>query len=151
MLMTTERLRLRPFNEDDLDALHRIWSDPATIWWGAFSSIDQSRQLLARAIANGWVAVENEGVIIGDVFVRPSRHDAGALELGYHFVSSEWGKGFATEACRGVLSTVSRQRVQAPIVRDNARSRRVATKLGMAIVGQVMEGGLLHDLWEIRL
>jgi RimJ/RimL family protein N-acetyltransferase len=131
--------------------LHRIWSDPATIWWGALTSIDQSRQLLARAIANGWIAVEHEGVVVGDVFIRTSKHDAEALELGYHFVSSAWGKGFATEACRAVLSTLSGLRVQAPIVRDNIRSRRVATKLGMAIVGQVMEAGLLHDLWEVRL
>jgi [ribosomal protein S5]-alanine N-acetyltransferase len=151
MLVTTERLTLRFFNEDDLDALHRIWSDPATIWWGALTSIEQSRQLLSRAIASGWIAVEHEGSVIGDVFVRPSKQDSGALELGYHFLSSEWGRGFATEACRGVLSTVRGQRVQAPIVRDNARSRRVATKLGMAIVGQVMEAGLLHDLWEVRL
>lgn len=73
------------------------------------------------------------------------------LNSAIHFVSSEWGKGFATEACQAVLATVSAQRVQAPIVPANSRSRRVATKLGMAVVGQVMEAGLLHDLWEVRL
>ena len=151
MLITTERLTLRPFEEADLNALHRIWSDPATIWWGALTSIDESRRLLARAIANGWIAVAHEGFVIGDVFIRASKHDAEALELGYHFISSEWGKGFATEACRAVLATVSAQRVQAPIVPANFRSRRVATKLGMAVVGQVVEAGLLHDLWEVRL
>lgn len=83
MLITTERLTLRPFEEADLDALHRIWSDPATIWWGALTSIDESRRLLARAIANGWIAVVHEGIVIGDVFIRPSKHDVEALELGY--------------------------------------------------------------------
>jgi RimJ/RimL family protein N-acetyltransferase len=151
MLITTERLTLRPFEEADLDALHRIWSDPTTIWWGALTSIDESRRLLARAIANSWIAVVHEGIVIGDVFIRPSKHDVEALELGYHFVSSEWGKGLATEACQGVLARLSGQRVQAPIVPANSRSRRVATKLGMAVVGQVMEAGLLHDLWEVRL
>jgi RimJ/RimL family protein N-acetyltransferase len=88
---------------------------------------------------------------VGDVFVSPSKHDLDAVALGYHFVSSEWGKGFATEACHAVLATINGQRVQAWIVPDNARSRRVATKLGMIIVGQVIEARLLHDLWEVRL
>ena len=151
MVLSTDRLRLRHFNCDDLIALHRIWSDPATIWWGAITSLDESRRLLSRAIEHGWLAVEHAEIVVGDVFIRPSKHDADALELGYHFVSSEWGKGFATEACRAVLATVSSRRVQAAIVPDNFRSRRVATKLGMTIVGQVMEAGLLHDLWEVRL
>jgi RimJ/RimL family protein N-acetyltransferase len=151
MVITTERLRLRHFNDGDLAALHQIWSDPATIWWGAITSIEETKRILSRAIEIGWFAVEHDGVVVGDVFIRPSRHDAEALELGYHFVSSEWGKGYATEACRAVLATVSGQRVQAWIVPENARSRRVATKLGMTIVGQVIEAGLLHDLWEVRL
>jgi RimJ/RimL family protein N-acetyltransferase len=150
MILSTERLTLRHFNNSDLDALHGIWSDPATIWWGAITSIDESKRLLARAIERGWFAVEHDGVVVGDVYIRPSKHDADALELGYHFVSSEWGKGYATEACQAVLVMIKGQRVQAAIVPENNRSRRVATKLGMTIVGQVMEAGLLHDLWEVR-
>jgi RimJ/RimL family protein N-acetyltransferase len=150
MILSTERLTLRHFNDSDLDALHRIWSDPATIWWGAITSIQETKRILSRAMEIGWFAVEHDGVVVGDVFIRPSKHEAEALELGYHFVSSEWGKGFATEACRAVLATIQGQRVHAAIVPENHRSRRVATKLGMTIVGQVIEAGLLHDLWEVR-
>lgn len=145
MLITTERLKLRNFKEEDLGVLHRIWSDPVTIWWGPHTSIEESRRLLSRAIAEDWLAVEHDGVVIGDVYARPSEHDFEAVELGYHFVCSEWEKGFATEACRALLSTLGGHRVQAPIVPDNIRSRRVATKLGMAVVRQVTRGGLLHD------
>jgi ribosomal-protein-alanine N-acetyltransferase len=146
--MTTERLSLRHFTEDDLQALHRIWSDPLTIWWGAHDGIEQTQPLLSRAITEHWFAVERDGLIIGDIYLRPSRHDSDALELGYHFHSSAWGCGFATEACRAVLQTANGQRVQAPIVPDNQRSRRVATKLGMTIIRQVERGGRHHDLWE---
>ena len=125
---------------------HRIWSDPLTILWGALTSVEESRTLLSRAIERGWFAVEHNGVIVADVFIRVSKHDSAALELGYHFVSTEWGKGFATEVCRAVMATLRGQRVQAAIVPENIRSRRVATKLGMAIVGQVIEASLLHDL-----
>jgi hypothetical protein len=54
MLISTERLTLRRFNEGALIALHRIWTDLATICWGALASIDESRVLLARAIAQEW-------------------------------------------------------------------------------------------------
>jgi RimJ/RimL family protein N-acetyltransferase len=147
-LITTDRLILRPFAEDDLMALHRLWSDPLTIWWGPITTVDQSRILLSRAIAEGWFAVMLDDQLIGDVFLRPSRHDADALELGYHFLPSNWGRGYATEACSAVMGTATSKRVQAPIVPENHRSRRVATKVGMTIIGQVERGGLLHDLWE---
>lgn len=61
------------------------------------------------------------------------------------------GQGFAAEACQAVLATIKEQRVKAWIVPDNHRSRRVATKLGMTIVGSVIEAGLQHDLWKVRL
>ena len=93
-------------------------------------------------------AVEHDGRVVGDVFLRASKHDSDALELGYHFESTSWCKGFATEACRAVIGTVPNCRVQAPIMAHNNRSRRVATKLGFSIIGEVMRGDRLHDLWE---
>jgi ribosomal-protein-alanine N-acetyltransferase len=146
--ITTERLTLRRFTLQDLEALHRIWADPDAIWWGAHTDLDQTRRLLAIAVIERWWAVEHGGVIIGDIFIRTSRHDPQALELGYHFGSPFWGRGFATEACRAVLATAPDYRIQAPIVPDNVRSRRVATKLGFSVIGQVMRSDRLHDLWE---
>jgi ribosomal-protein-alanine N-acetyltransferase len=135
--IATDRLTLHPFTVEDLEALHRIWADPETIWWGAHTNLAQTRTLLAFAVTEGWWAVEHGEIVVGDVFLRTSKHDPQALELGYHFGSAFWGKGFATEACRAVITTASGYRIQAPIVPENVRSRCVATKLGFSIVGQV--------------
>ena len=150
MELLTERLRLRPWTEADLEALHRIWSDPRTIWWGPSDSLEHTRTLMQRVLQQqSWWGVEREGEIIGDVFLRPSPHHEGMLELGYHFVSSSWGQGYATEAVRAVLTTRDGKPVEATIVPDNERSRSVARKLGFVIVGQLMHEDRLHDLWRL--
>jgi hypothetical protein len=57
----------------DLEALHRLWSDPETIWWGAHTNLDQTRTLLAVAVTEGWWAVEHGDMVVGDVFLRTSK------------------------------------------------------------------------------
>jgi RimJ/RimL family protein N-acetyltransferase len=162
--LSSERLLLRQVvgSESDLSALHRIWSDPQCIWWGAHQTVEETRAILPRVVAQGWWLVSlRGGEVVGDVFLRPidpevrrglSRLDPGGevLELGYHFHSSAWGRGYATEAVRAVLADHPGASVWAYIVRDNARSRRVALKLGLRIVGEIDRHGRLHDLWELR-
>ena len=152
MELSTERLHLRPWTDADLDALHRIWSDPKTIWWGHCETLERTRTILEkiRQQHDWWWAVECEGEIIGDVFLRPSPRTEGVLELGYHFVSMSWGHGYATEAVRAVLPTRNGKPVEATIVPENERSRSVARKLGFTIAGQVMHSGRLHDLWVLQ-
>jgi RimJ/RimL family protein N-acetyltransferase len=161
----TERLILRRIgrSEADLASLHRIWSDRTSIWWGAHPTIEETRKLLERAVAQRWWLVFERGSsnAVGDVFLRAlDAHDRAALtsfapdddvlELGYHFHSASWGHGYATEATRLVLETASNARVWAYIVPDNLRSRRVAAKLGFTIIGSVDRHELRHDLWELR-
>lgn len=149
--LITERLRLRPWAVEDLEALHRLWSDAQTIWWGPHETLDQTRALLEKIERQGgWWAVERDGEIVGNVFLRQSRDHVGALELGYHFRSTCWGQGFATEAARAVLATASGKTVEAPVVPENARSQHVLRKLGFAIAGQLMHAGRLHDLWRLE-
>lgn len=150
MDLTTPRLRLRPWRPSDLEALHRVWSDPRTIWWGPHTTLDQTRSLLARLEAEGgWWAVEHRGEVVGNVFLRPSRREAGALELGYHLHGDWWGQGLATEAAAALLATAPGQPVEAPVVRENARSRRVLEKLGFTLAGEVAHAGRPHLLYRL--
>ncbi len=147
MKLVTERLVLTPWTVDELDDFHRLWSDPKTIWWGANTSVDQSREKLERILTQPtWWAVRRGGEFLGNVFLRQSPRRAGVLELGYHFLSTTWGHGYATEASRAVLQTD--RLVEAPVVPENARSQRVMKKLGFSLVGQLMHWERLHDLWE---
>ncbi|MBM4776450.1 MAG: GNAT family N-acetyltransferase [Archangiaceae bacterium] len=149
MKLVTERLVLTPWTVDELDDFHRLWSDPKTIWWGANASIGQSREMLERIITQPtWWAVRREGEFLGNAFLRQSPRRTGVLELGYHFSSTTWGHGYATEAARALLETVPHQLIEAPVVPENTRSQRVMKKLGFSIVGQLMHFERLHDLWE---
>ena len=64
-------------------------------------------------------------------------HDAVGpdVEIGWRLVRHAWGKAYATEAARQLLAhafqTVGLGRVVADVDPRNARSIRVATKLGM--------------------
>ena len=147
MKLVTERLVLTPWTVDELDDFHRLWSDPKTIWWGANTSVDQSRQMLERILNQPtWWAVRRDGDLLGNVFLRPSPRREGVLELGYHFLSTTWGHGYATEAARAVLQPD--RLIEAPVVPENARSQRVMKTLGFSIAGQLMHWERLHDLWE---
>jgi RimJ/RimL family protein N-acetyltransferase len=144
----SQRLRLTPWTEAELPALHRLWSDAETIWWGAHTSLEQTRAMLEKIRAQGgWWAVHLGAEIIGNVFLRASPRDASALELGYHFLPTAWGRGYATEAARALLETAKGRLVEAPVVPGNARSQSVMKKLGFSIARQITHAGRLHDLW----
>ncbi len=88
MELLTARLRLRPWAADDLEALHVVWSDPQTIWWGPSTSLDETRRVLETILTQRtWWAVRLEDDVIGNVFLRPSPRLPEVLELGYHFRS----------------------------------------------------------------
>ena len=62
------------------------------------------------------------------------------IEIGWRFLRSAWGHGFATEASLPVLrhgfETVGLDRIVADIHPDNAASLRIAEKLGLRFVGE---------------
>jgi RimJ/RimL family protein N-acetyltransferase len=76
-------------------------------------------------------------------------------ELGYTFDPAVWGQGFATEAARCVRD-YARDVLRLPyaisaILPQNARSRRVAERLGARAVSQMDVVGLTWDryLWPL--
>jgi ribosomal-protein-alanine N-acetyltransferase len=111
VVLATERLRLRPFSSDDVDRLHRHWTDPEVrrwLWDGREVSrdevvaiVDESRAAFAAGGVGFWV-IEREGALVGFVGFRamPASDD---LELYYGLEPTSWGQGVATEASRAVL------------------------------------------------
>jgi ribosomal-protein-alanine N-acetyltransferase len=72
-------------------------------------------------------------------------------ELGYTFDPAVWGQGFATEAARCVRDyardVLALSYVVSAILPQNARSRRVAKRLGARAVGQMHVVGLTWNRW----
>jgi len=160
----TARLSLRPWRDDDAEAFHRIWGDPEVVFWGPAKDLDASRAMLDRVRkrceglpphVNWHAVVEGDtGEIVGNVVLQPAPFAPGDLELGWHLRRDRWGRGYATEAARVLMERAfeasSLSRLVCVILPSNARSQRVARRLGFAVVAtNVPHGGLPHDLWAI--
>ncbi len=83
----------------------------------------------------GWsVQVRESGAVIGGIgLMRPGGKPG--VEIGWVLGRESWGKGYATEGARAVLShgfgVLGATRITANIMPGNAGSIGVATKLGM--------------------
>jgi RimJ/RimL family protein N-acetyltransferase len=158
--LATERLTLRPWRTDDVDAFHTIWGDPRVIFWGPSKDRDASAVLLrsivehhgARGPGLGWWAVLERGEIVGNMLLKPAVFAEG-MEIGWHVAHAAQRRGIATEAARRVLlhaHELGHRRVVAAILVDNAASQGVARNLGMTYERDVMHADLLHGLWSIE-
>lgn len=162
-VIQTERLDVRPLETDDLEAFHTVWGDPDVIFWGANEDVEASRQTLTQVLArtvsgvtpSGWFAVVHraDGTFVGDVVLQPAPWGPDDIEIGWHVAAAHQGRGYATEAARGLLEfarDIGVSQVGAVILPQNLPSQTVAVRLGMRNTGTVIEhGGLPHDRWHI--
>jgi RimJ/RimL family protein N-acetyltransferase len=148
----TERLVLRPWAEDDLDALAAIFADPA-FWHFPFRrslTREETEQFIARQLdhwaTNGFgcwaVELKTDGSLAGYVGLSIPTwlpQVLPAVEVGWRLRPDLWGKGLATEGGRASLSygyeALGLDRIIALVMPDNVASLRVAAKLGMVKAG----------------
>ncbi len=143
--INTQRLILRPYVTDDINALHKILSDEKTMsFWPAPFTIEQTRRWIERSIKSyrenqfGRFAVElkESGKLIGDCGILLSEVDGKQEnDLGYIIHSDYWGRGYGTEAAQACLdfgfNKLGLTRIAANMASDNTASIRVAEKIGM--------------------
>ncbi len=142
--LETDRLVLRMFGNDDLDAYYAICSDVEVMEFigqgKGMSRLDTWRQIavmLGHWQLRGygsWVIEEKQsGKLVGRVgFINPEGWPG--LEIGWALSRSWWGFGYATEAARAALQygfhTFGFSRVISLIHPENTRSIRVSERLG---------------------
>jgi RimJ/RimL family protein N-acetyltransferase len=150
----TERLRLRPLEMDDLDALHAIQSDPEHMrFYPHPFDRDETRDWIERMWERyerdgfALLAVEDRrtGAFLGNVGPMVQHVDGvDEVELGWSVTPARSRQGIATEAagaCRDwVFALLSADHVISLILPDNTPSRGVAEKLGMTIWKDVLWG-----------
>lgn len=159
----TARLHLRRFNAGDLDAVRRIYGDPAVMrymWDGAGRTEEQLVRILAFLV-NGWetrgaglwaVVHQAQGTVIGrcGLLTLPGTAE---VEIGYVLARQHWGGGYATEAARAVLrygfEELALPRIVAVARPDNLASRRVLHRLGMRYEGLAHHYGAVHARYAI--
>ena len=149
LFLQTDRLRLRRFTPDDVDALYALDGDPDVIRW---TNLDGRRApyvfyrdvLLPRNLAfyekytgyGYWVAEEKaSGDWLGWFHFRPARDDPEEIELGYRLRKPAWGRGYATEGALALVRhgflALGTVRVTATALAANRASIRVMQKAGL--------------------
>ncbi len=145
--LLTERLRLRRWNAADLAPFAAMNADPrVTEHLGAAASREESDALAAaieghfRRHGFGLWAVEIPGVAPFAGFVGLSlppfeAHFTPSVEVGWWLAAQQWGRGYATEGARAVLTfgfqTLGLDEIVSFTIPANVRSQRVMQKIGM--------------------
>jgi RimJ/RimL family protein N-acetyltransferase len=150
--LETERLHIRPFRADDLDAICEVWGDPEVMRFVgegvAFDRPAIAEGLRKRAesasdpLAPGTWAVELKGTgVVGSAGLSPLQEPDGTAthEVAYHLARAHWGRGLATEAARAWvewgLGLAGLARVIGLTYAENVASQRVLEKIGMRRMG----------------
>lgn len=157
-ILETERLTLRSFREDDVQALFELSQDPDVVRYVGDRRVPTLQETW-RAVA-GWLghwtlrdygqwAVEERagGRFIGRAgIINPV--DWPGPEVGYLLGRDWWGHGYATEAAQATMDWGFREigfdELISLIDPANAASIAVATRLGETLRDEI-------DLWGYRV
>jgi len=171
-LFETERLVVRPWrlDEGDLASAFEMYGDPEVVKYigGRLQpSLEATRTFMEGLVARfvgtpygGFPVVEKaSGQVVGVVLLEPlpdrERVPTEDVEVGWHLARRVWGRGFATEAARGLLhygfEQLGHERLLAVVEPPNARSSAVARRLGMRHLGrtEAYYGGIELELYEL--
>jgi RimJ/RimL family protein N-acetyltransferase len=141
--LTTERLTLRGWRPDDLEAYAEITADPEVMRF-MDGPLDRAGAWREIALFVGhwelrgyglWVVERREdGALLGRIGLWEPEGWPG-LEVGWLLGRAAWGRGYATEAARASVeyawSELGAEQLISIIDPENAASIRVAERLGM--------------------
>jgi RimJ/RimL family protein N-acetyltransferase len=130
--LSTERLVLRPHGIEDVPFFIKLNGDPEVIRYTGDKAFKNTEDAVKKKMGRFAVleksTTKKAGKKIGWCGLKWLA-EANAVELGYRFLQSEWGKGYATEASMASL--------------------RVVEKLGMTLAKKVQCHGMEALEFEI--
>lgn len=171
--MTTERLILREFVDDDWRAVLAYQSDPLYLRyypWEGRTEVDvqqfvamfleqqseQPRRKFQFAVLlreDG--QTESDGRLIGNCGLRVSIPNPHEADIGYELDSHYWGRGYATEAAREMLRLgfegFGLHRITADCLDENTASARVLERIGMRRTAHLQDKEFFKGRWWNRI
>lgn len=176
--LRTDRLVLRRYTMDDVDAMYENWAKDtevtAYLFWDAHPDTDVTREVLgtwvpqyAEAGYYNW-GIEMDGVLIGNIAVVDCSDRNEWAEIGYVIGKAYWGRGIMTEALEAVLrylfETVAVHRICLKHDVENVGSGRVMIKNGLVREGVQRKAhrrrdgswadlpvySMLREEWDVR-
>jgi RimJ/RimL family protein N-acetyltransferase len=150
-IVVTQRLLLRPWCEEDLEEVLRLWTDPVAVQytWRQPPARERAAAEGARILSvwrdhgfGPWAAIERaSGAWIGklgpDVLEDwPDEHN---IEVGWVLDRAYWGQGIATEGALASIhyafAELKLEQIISVTVPANTASRRVMEKAGLIYRG----------------
>ncbi|WP_138735909.1 GNAT family N-acetyltransferase [Modestobacter excelsi] len=163
--LSVDELMLRPWREDDAEAVCAASRDPLLRRWNGEerTTLDGARAWLTRIA--GWStehcswAVEDGGVLVGSMSLHEIDLAQAVGEVGYWMVPAARGRGIAVRCtravCRWGFAALELDRIQLFHAVENTASARVAAKAGFTQEGRLRRSyrypdGVRHDelLWS---
>jgi len=146
-VLTTPRLRLRLWRDEDLEPYAALNADPRVREFFPSVQTHQESADSMQSIRDHWqrrgfglwaVEVIDGAPFIGFIGLSVPSFDAPftpCVELGYRLAFEHWKRGYAAEGSRAAIgfgfSTIGLPEIVAMTAVDNERSRRVMERLGM--------------------
>ena len=162
-MIETKRLILRPWREDDAEALYKYASDPdigPPAGWPPHTSVESSRDIIRTIFSapETYAVCQKDGSAIGSIGLKlngstdmTDRDDE--CELGYWIGKPFWGQGMIPEASRALLrhafENLGMRAVWCGYYEGNEKSKRVQEKLGF-VYQYTTEGLEVSLVNEIR-
>ncbi|MCL2575803.1 MAG: GNAT family N-acetyltransferase [Defluviitaleaceae bacterium] len=142
--IVSERLALRPLKESDLETTHKYASCPENSEFIEFlpnETLEDTATFLAWA-SSQWESDNQKAyefaILLDDKHIGATSaniEDGGVVSIGWIVRKDHWGKGYATEAAKAVLSfafdVLDAEKVIATCDYRNAASIKVMEKIGL--------------------
>lgn len=154
MELITNRLKLRPFIEEDLNDFHEYLSCESIYVFepGRPLNMEESRDLLrARVIDKRFwaIVVKEANKVIGNIyFEQDPWTEIETYNLGYIINPNFHNLGYCTEACLAIVNNafnvLNAHRIEARCNIKNLSSNRVLEKVGFRLEGTLKNNVFFH-------
>jgi len=166
--LLTDRLLLRPFRDDDLDAFHSIQRRPDVVrylYWEPRTR-DESREMLARRKLQVAIDKEGDGLhlaaelratgeLVGHFSLLFASQEHRQGEIGFVVHPDQHGRGYATEGARLMLrlgfEELGLHRIIGRCDARNEASASLMERLGMRREAHLVENEFIKGEWTDEL
>lgn len=154
-IIETPRLILRPWRERDRDAFAAMNADPRVMHYFVKTLSQEESDAFFELVSSlivqrGWgfwaVEVKGEPSLAGMVGLHQQTADftyPSCIEIGWRFVPSQWGKGYAAEAARAALmvgfTCLEMEEIVAFTTVSHIQSQKVMRFIGMKNKGDIFQ------------
>ncbi|HEY8400779.1 MAG TPA: GNAT family N-acetyltransferase [Cytophagaceae bacterium] len=161
IILETDRLRIRQFEEKDFQDIYRLNTDHAVMRYqvasGKLRTFEEEAMAFFSVIAEypknpdlgGWVVENkenNEFLGVTSLKYVPGQDD---LMIGFRIKENQWGKGYATELAKSLIQyafdRIKVNRIGAITNVDNYPSIRVLEKAGLKYEKQIK-----YNDWDMK-